>query len=897
MQGMYGSVPGLSGNANQVAPMRRGRPTKATASDDMQLLPERQVRTGNAALGGGGGGFGAGAENGGKLGGTTGSWDAFAGLENLDGGNSAAGAGSGGFADAFAPTSPVHTTAPRFPAATETSEDLETSVQMPSNAAMFAALSKTTSGAEAEDDDDRKRFETTFPDIDADPDFLRSPTESSPTAPPLIPSLKRAQSTTALPESPIDARTPAVPVSGGGASKMPSQLTGEAKKDEAGPPLPRRPPSSSSTSASLKSPTDRPAPNPKPNLVSRGSQTSPRLMASWKPPAIGLTSSSSPDLTESAPALPSSARPSSLRQSSIPDLDLFPSTHADSRGEAIVEDRKAIVDLLGDDDDTAGSSALGGFGADTFMPLQANRSAGVSQDLGDRRPESGSIADKRASFLADAQAQQKQAPAFEAAQARSPSASPSFGSDREKFRPQKRISLSGAGVVSPPIPSPKPTSATSPRSMQENPPVDELDATSMQARFPDLDLDDKTAPVPPSSVMETKQGREQWDEVVEKEDAADFSDDETGPAARSGVVGAKATAPAFDDDDVPDPRVERNAAFRPRFGAGGLPATTASQPQGASTAGADELASTAEPKERQFSYASTSSEGGGGGIDLGPALASIHRFGPQGNQPSTDSSSLRASPVPTSPDAMRSFASPPLSSAPKARSGSINSLVSRYEGRGLTGGPPPPGKKPVGLRKNSGGSISSIHSDASEALQRRDPVQPQRLPQWVSNGASRSPAPPTNQASRPSFDERDEDGPTSESAPPPERSGVSPAPAQAQPPRIATPTMADRQPFKPTPPPGSPSSQRISGTYGHSARPSSGGNGGYSGGYPRSQAGHSAVAIGGSTDGPATAATGEQEERFAGVSNMKSRWESMAKAKDADIKAARTGPRKEHAAI
>ncbi|GAA5976236.1 hypothetical protein JCM10908_005426 [Rhodotorula pacifica] len=922
-QDLYGAVPGLSGNANQIAPMRRGRPTKATASEDMHLLPERQVRTGMASFSGGGSdGFGSGP---GKKdgGGTTGSWEAFGGLGAQEGGdgntgsNNGAGGGSAanaadGFADAFAPTSPVHATSPRFPEPVRSNSSIQTSVQLPSNIAMFSELSKSSSneekkekgnsvdaGATVEDDEERRRFESTFPDINADfallaPSSVPPAKTSSSTSPPrAIPPLTRAKSAADLPESLVDVTYPITAKSS--SPRMPAQLTGERSKtaeegEAAGPPLPRRPPSASSSSAaSVKSPTtmtsgnnDRPLPNAKPTLVSRGSQTSPHLMASWKPPpASNLGGSASPPDSTATATTSTSAnaakRSSSLRQSSIPDLELYSPLDGESRGQ----DRQAVVDLLGDDlDEIATPNGVLGNGANSFVPLEAKSTSAPPQELGERVPSTAasSVASKRMSFLAGAGAQ-PQSTSSTPASGRLLPASPSFGGggggEREKFRPLKRTSLGQAGAP-PPVTSPKPITPTSPL-----PPIETAgapDAASVEARFPDLSLDNHGSRVDAAQVA-APTTKETWDEVVEKDDAADSSseDGETVQLA-SRQSATKVSAPSFDDDDAPTPRQSSSSA-RPRFGANNTASPAVPE---ISRSGPEDQTSASGSESRQYSYASTSSDGGGGGIDLGPALASIHRFAPQADQSATQSDSMRTSPGPMSPASLHSQTSPPLPPTSKTRSGSINSLVSRYEGRGLTGGPPPLGVKPVGLRKNSGGI--SLDDAGRSGLDQRDPVQPQKLPQWASTGGGRhSPAPSASSVKSPSFDEREESSTVVAGGL--ERNA---SPAPGLPPKPATPTMADRQPFKPTPPPGSPIGARAGAGYVHASRPSFGG-----GRFPPTS---NTSAPSGAPGSPADSA-GEQEERFAGVSNMKSRWESMAKARDADVRAARTGPRREHAAI
>ncbi|GAA6014588.1 hypothetical protein JCM8202_001588 [Rhodotorula sphaerocarpa] len=867
-QSMYGAVPGLSGNANQIAPMRRGRPTKATASPDMQLLPERQVRTGTAALGGGSPGFGAGSEQQEKSGGPAASWDKFSAPAGENAAASAAiqrtassvsaDGDQSGFADAFAPTSPVRANASQAPDG-DAGAGLETSVQLPGNADMFAKLASgdgpdgAKGGAEAasadDDDAERKRFESAFPDINSDLALLASTSRPSPAAP-TVPAIERASSTTALPDSLVDASDPGAPSPVAPDNRMPMQITGEKAGSDAGPALPRRPPSAAS---SMKSPTERPPPKPKPTLVSRGSQTSPRLMATWQTRAPGLASGSTPDLTERSSS--GKTTTSSTRQSSIPDLELFPTTDANSRGEVVSEDRKAVVDLLGDDDEDAASGGARGSGADAFLPMQVNPAKGAPQDIAG----AGNVASKRSSFLAGENQQPQKST--------SPTAASAGGGEREKFRPLKRSSLGQGSNGPPPIISPKPN-MTAPTRDTNDETADGPDTASVEARFPELSMDDgpPTDANPPSASSARPQ--EQWDPVVEKEDAADSSDEEAAPHGVERSASGKPAAPDFDDDES---RTPRQASASSRSASGPAPDADAGIARTASPASLQSgppAVAAANDGPRQASFASSSS--GGGGINLEPALSSIHRFAPTGERQSSGTGSAPTSPGPTSPSATSARAgSPPVNS--QSRSGSIHSLVSRYQTSGLTGGPPPLGKKPVGLRKNSNDSIAKAGSEASDAAGRRDPVQPQRLPQWTSNGGVRSPVPSIESPTKPSFSDQS--------------ARMSSGGDEA--PKPATPTMADRAPFKPTPPPGSPSATQRGPGYGHRSRPSFGN---------RATKPTSPLPSPGAAPEP-NETSNEQEERFAGVSNMKSRWESMSKPSEPARGPPRNGPRKDHAAV
>ncbi|BGP01339.1 hypothetical protein RTG_01194 [Rhodotorula toruloides ATCC 204091] len=848
-------VPGLGGMANQIAPMRRGRPTKGTApvGGGAALTPERQVRTGMATVGGVEGerfeSFAASRKK---------EWEAFASSsvgpssapKETNGVKSPPGPGKG-FDDAFAPSSALQ------PSATADAT-LETTVELPSNASMFAELAPPADlgrnavispkpmdiDTPAADDDERKRFEATFPDINADFASLVSPPPPS------------SQPAKPFPNSMADQAPPT--------SKMPAQLTGDASAAP-GPPLPRRPPAASASPSSL--PPSLPSPGaksppalaPKPALVSRGSQTSPRLMADWKPPA-------------ERPAQPNGQ--SSLRQSSIPDLDLTsPPTSATAS--------KPTFDLLGDDDDS---------NMDALAPRSLSKSplpSAISPVPPPRASSaSSSVASKRMSFLGG----QPGSPSF--------SSTGSVG-EREKFRPTKRMSLAsgGASPLTAPVPSPKSTSSDTVKA--EPAPVDE-GVKAVEERFPALTLDE-----PPAVSMPTK-AEETWEQVVEKEEADDSSDEET--AAPTPRQDSKSKAPAFDDADFA-PRPAPAASGRPKFGSAKA-ATSAAAPSSSTLTASPPALPVSDSKadassarqDSQASFASSTSEGGGG-IDLGPALASIHKFAPKSNgapslvdekkEDPAKSPSLPPLPSSTSTSSLPHFGapsspslpiSPSLSSVSKPtsppivaprpvssnRKAAINSLVSRYEGLGgpLTGGPPPVGVKPVGLRKDSTGS--STGSGPSHVTHYRDQVKPQRLPQW---GASASSASGSIKSPDSVAEEKEEDE------------------APAPPPKPSTPTFAPvmsgtRVPFKPVPPPGSPSSQRPAFSPGHASRPS------FGGGAPRSLP--SSV-----QNSPSTAqrSSEEQEERFAGVSNMKSRWESMAKAKDADGPKPGVGRRKKHAAI
>ncbi|GAA5960140.1 hypothetical protein JCM21900_002418 [Sporobolomyces salmonicolor] len=878
-----GAALGLQGLAETVAPMRRGRPSKGPGVGAKVGVEARQVRTGLATVGAGGAHEGQGRGMGG--GGDGSGWKSLGegeGKTLLVGSTSPAFAGAGagaggGFADAFAPSSslPSVSKAPDIP--------LETSVEMPSNMAMFAELvppppvgkeraaspmdllrrqkdKKQAQQQQDEVDAERRRFESTFPPLEDElVGFSAHPPKVTPTA-----------------QSPVPP-----PVSG-----MPSQLTGEI-----GPPLPRRPPGVSSPDPSpLESPAQQsspalPAPvsaSKKPELVSRYSQTSPQLMASWRNGSSATTSSGG---AKSASTWTNGTL-SGLRQSSVPQLELsHPSPSPEPPTATNGKVKAASFDLLGDEDES---------NTDAFAPRplsSASRSPTIPASpaqqvvsspppLRSPSPElasapspssslSGNVASKRMSLL--------DSPTISNA-----SLGGEKKKEREKFRPTRRSSVGltlGMGMG-------KEGQGGADRKREGE--GREEERKKVEERFPPLP--EKVSQPPAKNEME------QWEQLVEKEEANDSSDDE--PAPKLTPAPAAIDKPAFEaadeDDFAPRP------VPRPKFGAaaGSLSAATSELTLSTSPSPLNSTYTSPVPVPLSAASRTTSSSseegGGGGGIDLGPALASIRKFAPEGNgalpTPPVDSFALPSSSftppasssittTSTAPSSIPPQPKPPTSRsppllAPKPQSSSrktaINSLVSRYEGLGssLTGGPPPIGSKPVGLRKDSTGSGGGTARDA---------VRPQQLPQWSGSGVGAGATSPDARGHRfaaPPVREQPlvRSPPASISSPPPlplptSSSSTTPTAASA-----FVPATVTRVPFKPVPPPpGSPAS---------SSRAGGGGGGGVVTAPPKQE--------------------GEQEERFAGVSSMKSRWESMAasKANEATQGAARgRGARKEWAAI
>lgn len=914
--------------AGTVSPMRRGRPGKSPAIGE----DTRQTRTGLATVGNQGEKplpSGAAGGGGGK------SWQSFASSAKspvTSGFDSAPqssrptgvqeggfGGGGDGFGDAFSPSQAA-------------AGELETSVQLPANAAMFAELvppppskggehsgrkspmdllrkqqvSQQSFGGsakaaavempkqtQAQVDEERRRFEATFPDLDSVDAF--SPSSLSVPPPPSIDLQSSSAPQLSLLDSTPSPPLPPLPKTGG----MPSQLTGETPS-AAGPPLPRRPPTSTPEPARLPtpgapSPSSSPAPaqstslNPssaqrqgfKPELVSRGSQTSPHLLASWRG---GSTSS-----TSSAPSsLPSGngngAQQSALRQSSVPELELSSPAESPvlSPANGGGEGGKKVVDLLGDDDDS---------NFDALAPRSAQSALPSSSPADAPSSTAGNVASKRMSFSSSPAA--------------SSPVSTGGGGEREKFRPQKRTSwLPSSASPSSSLPgSPKPP--VSPKPVLKEEQEEEAGEKGIEERFPALQLEEATPRL--------EEGREEkWEKVVEKEDVAGDSSEDEAPSVP--VTARKVAAPDFDDDDfAPRPILQSSYSSRPRFGSGGFKTSTTTVPTLStspqpfapsplpSSANNSGALSPAPTRDDSRGFSTSSSSSGGGGIDLGPALASIRKFAPSGNNnnappavppktlldanddddfPPTSPgvrttlppvSSQPSSPAPTlppitSPSTSTNFrtSSVPLTAPrPTSAKPALTSLVSRYEnlpGGPLTGGPPPLGAKPVGLRKDSNQSSTSAHG------YQRDEVKPRALPQWGAPSSSGS-----------------------------EQQQQQQAPPPHLPPKPSTPTSfspsASRAPFKPVPPPSSPSSSPA-----HARGPS------YSASSAATRASYGVrVPLAQQAPTPQEGQQDEEEEkRFEGVSNMKSRWETMARQREEEegqIRRAAGAKRKEWAAV
>ncbi|KAI5477575.1 AP2-associated kinase [Pseudohyphozyma bogoriensis] len=602
------------------------------------------------------------------------------------------------------------------------------------------------------------------------------------------------------------------------------QLTGEEP-----PALPRRPPGNR---ASVQAPSPSPASSwsNKPELVNRGSQTSPHLLATWRARDSQATTPSStvyPSFSSSwssrppGPSLPpetTSPAPSATSPSLPPA--------ASPSAAPVTQSKRPPIDLLGDDDDFAPSQVS------QLPPSSISLSTGPSKSFD----------------------------------------SPVAPTERQKFRPT-RPSEVPPPMLSERVPDRAPALNTSTSTISDaKERFPELDAES---RFPALD-DFAPSQLPPSRAAPEE---EKWKPIVEKEEAS--SDEEVvvedfEPTKRYGASSVASNGSSAGPPPPPPPKpssIGRQPSIR--------------SPTQAPVQSPPQHASSLPPIQR----VSSSDLEGEGDIDLGPALASIHKFAPKGN--------ANAAPHPSAPanDDDDEWAPPPKSSsswqspvlqAPKPQQvhrgdGGINTLVSRYETlstdadvSGRTSAdvkqPPPPTAKPASLRRSS--AISGSSRGGTPSSPKRGGAAGHRNREFTMHWAS-------PKASVDGFQSRFPDSAgldnhfASTNSPEPPRSPAAAAPAsprvfgQPASPRstgsyAGTGVPADRPRFKPTPPSTTSSPSFTGGSVGRALPP-----------LPSSATGASSSSRGGSQkqDEP------EEEERFAGVANMKSRWESMSKGK------------------
>lgn len=297
--------------------------------------------------------------------------------------------------------------------------------------------------AVAQEDDETAVFESTYPSLSLDDDLLPPSTSFTPTTKTSTPSSITANSF--------------VPPS---ASPAPPQLTGEAA-----PPLPRRP-----VASETSLPT---SPTPKPQLVSRSSQTSPHLLAGWKPPNVGTSSR----LNRSEVAGP----------------------------EESTRTKRQSVDLLGDDD----GGSEGAFATKPFPSASYSRlpPPPTLPPLTDPVPASsstssnGNVAGKRMSFAGTG----------------------SWSGDvgREKFRPVKPTSDASA--------PPPPPSSTGVEATQRYPSIDLLDATPPPVSAVGVKDDDGWQPIVEKQDVDDESSDEEPEEFAPRRQAGNANGREARP--------------------------------------------------------------------------------------------------------------------------------------------------------------------------------------------------------------------------------------------------------------------------------------------------------------------------------------------------------------------------------
>ncbi|KAM0752909.1 hypothetical protein T439DRAFT_346657 [Meredithblackwellia eburnea MCA 4105] len=533
-------------------------------------------------------------------------------------------------------------------------------------------------------------------------------------------------------------------------------------------------------------PTSVQAPSPqlptKPELINRASQTSPHLMASWKAP---LATSASSGLKEVS--LRSRSTPSPV----MPSLD---GKKTFSPGGATLPTRPPVIDLLGDDDD--------------FQPPMLSASPSSSLASAPNKLTNNN----RLSLVGGG-------------------SDFNFEEARAKFRPTKpsessilsssTVSSIGRGV-SPALASSS-TYGTGRKASD--------DASDVTNRFPSLDDLDAMSPPPATSLSNNSakipksKEEDTWQPIVERD------------------------VDSSDEDDFAPKVIPKLSPSLPQISTAPIPPAKASKPPALS-----QYSSKSEPSPASASSQSSSlppinrvmSPEEEGDIDLGPALASIRRFAPKGNDnvklplPSDDWS------PPSSPQPPSSSSPPPIQ-APKPRGhAGITGLVSRYETLSVEQPQlsfekkkPVPGAKPERLRKDS---MESSTSGVSSGHARKTSVSSS----WAQSKAEVD-----------GFNQRfpDSSGLDSLLSASASSQPMSPPPISAKPKvlsqapvAVTPPVMAPRVPFKPTPPALSPtmSTSRSSNVL--------------------------------ATSASATSGEEEEEEKFIGVSNMRSRWEGIGRA-------------------
>ncbi|SCV74186.1 BQ2448_6618 [Microbotryum intermedium] len=679
--------------------------------------------------------------------------------------------------------------------------------------------------------DDRERFESTYPDLDGLESFTSSGNKlhSGDAA-----SLKQASS------SVTDTLSATSPASSLASSRSPpsasdlAQLTGEA---DSGSPLARRPPTTSlrpSGSIRMQNRAD---------LTSRSSQTVPRFANDQPLPGqkamLNKPKEATNDMGRDPVALPGMARAGGPRPMSFSTGNSGSSVSSrrtpttQTSTPLVAFPKTAPIDLLGDDEDND----------DAFAPKPLSRppaAASMTNAAVSPKPPSSnpSTATNRASVIGSSEF--------------------NFEASREKFRPVK--------------PADSPSASRSTFSSQQNPsqrsePVATAskpqtaakdDFTNVEQRFPEVEAIGSTAPA--ATVKE----EETWQKIEEKEDES--SDDDEGEQVEDVTVRPRLSGPRMPNERNFSSQSFKKEEKKVEEAVEPVPDRVVSPTSG-------------YPVLPPITRVESTSTDGGGDIDLAPALASIRKFAPVAplkpniSKPDFDESERRDA-TSSSSSATRSG---PHIVAPKPQSVSqqdqINNLVSRYEGLSTSSDPsnrkplpPVPGGKPTTLRQTSASSGKGRPAFGAKKASQAAPAPKEeaRPPHWSSKEASisdfSSRFPNAEGLHQHLTGETIPNQTTTTTTTPrpitPPRSYASPSPATS----LSTPSSpaafngttasgSNRPPpFKPVPPTSGPSTPQRS----------------YA--LPPSQA----------TTKPADGGE-EEEERFAGVSNMKSRWESITR--------------------
>lgn len=881
--------------------MRRGRPAKTPLGSSTPPVnpesPARLVRTGGTVAQGHEWQSMSSNANG------TGAWPT---------GKSAPSTGSNGFGDDFRGIS---------------SSTLANDVQSKSPAAFgdsfdpsaLAVASKETSNGDI--DPDKVAFEGKFPSLDDFPgDTFKLGTSSTASAgverPPV--DVDRTRHASALSPEPGTAgqhfksgafNSTSSIQSAAPASSPPVQvrrLSGE--RASPGPTLPRRPVSQSGNTASLSSISTEAGQLPrrktssKPELVSRASQTSPHLLAGYRLPGVGSGTTTTATWQ----------MPSTLHQSSTTPYLVKSPQHAH---EQLPRGRVALPGLTAQQpQQQQPTSTTSSSTASSWSQPRASETNDITrQDMEPVSTQSAVVKQPAVDLLGDDSDNED---AFAPRRPVSSHAAPAMSTLPPLTQPVAATiePVSSSDLMKPAVPSGlglvqdrerfRPVRPTSP-SVTAGPAPDDAPGSEIEERFPSLEALEIRSPSPlPSTGQQLSQPARHL----------------TGePADRSGTT---QEVDSSDDEAVVED-------FAPRRISRSRDRTESPRPNSAQIVTDDRNERGPAPNR----FDSIDSVEGGGDIDLGPALSSIQRFAPQSkpeSRPQTlaspnlsPTSATGSKPLPPPKDRQQlsrtlssrskstgglgkssDAISPPPLLAPKPQSfkqqAQISSLAkSRFEGgndahsnqnqgglgpetispvvgdskRNSTGPPPPTSAKPSSLRRGD-----SINRGVSGPGSTNDQSKARNRPQWGTHSKGgknsgsgsgsvvvpASPPPPQQQQQQQQPRSNLAHHHTSTPPPPP-------------------PSSATRAPFKPVGPPLTPNGTRPRASVLPSAQPGSG-------------SGFTGADVGEEEEEE------EEQHRFAGVSNMKSRWEQItrAQAQEAGSKGPgqpRGGTRKEWAAV